>query len=110
MPVVTLAIWLSLAFCVVASSAAIVYAGLRGWRLWRSFWAGSKRLGDAIGEVAAAAEATERRAVEVTAGTERLLAAAERLQRSLAELQVLRAAAGEPRALLARLRGLVPAK
>ena len=110
MPVVTLAIWLSLAFCVLASIASAAWAGSRGWSLWRGFSTTSGRLTGAIDEVTTAAAAAEQRATAVTAGTERLLAATERLQRSLAELAVLRDAASEPQALVAKIRGLVPSK
>jgi methyl-accepting chemotaxis protein len=110
MPVVTLAIWLSLTFCVLASIASAAWAGSRGWQLWRGFSTTSGQLTDALGRVTSAADAVEQRATAVTAGTERLLAATERLQRSLAELEILRRAASEPQGLLAKLRELVPRK
>ena len=106
----TLAIWLSLAFCVLASIASAAWAGSRGWQLWRGFSTTSGRLTDELAKVTDAAEAAERRATAATAGTERLLAATERLRRSLAELAVLRNAASEPQALVAKLRALVPSK
>ena len=110
MRAVTLAIWLSFAFCVLASIASAVWAGSRGWQLWRGFSGSSGRMGVAIAEVSTAAEAVERRVDNVSAGTEKLTVATERLQRSLAELAVLRKAAAEPTALLAKVRGLVPRK
>ena len=109
-PRVTIGNWLSFTFCVVAIVASTAYCAARGWRTWRTFGATSGLLTDALDAVNAASEQAERKALSLSAGTERLAAAIESLQRSLAELAVLRRAATEPRSLLATIRGLVPRK
>jgi hypothetical protein len=60
--------------------------------------------------VTASAAMVEQHAVSLTAGTERLTNAVAHLQASLEELALIRAAAAEPRKLLASIRGLVPRK
>jgi hypothetical protein len=109
-PAVTPGNWLSLAFCVVAIAGSIAYCAVRGWRTWQRFGSTSGRLGDALDEVSAAGEAAERKALSLSSGSERLVATVDHLERSLAELAVLRRAAGEPQALLGSLRGLAPRK
>jgi hypothetical protein len=103
-------IWLTASFLVVAIVASLGYAATRGWRLWRTFRRTTGRLTDAMGRVAATAAEAEQHAVGLSAGSERLAAASERLQRSLAELGVLRAAAKESRAAWSSLRGTMPRK
>jgi hypothetical protein len=103
-------IWIAVAFCVVALVASPAYAGARAWRLWRAFRRTSRRATDALGRVSASAAAAEAHAVALSSGTERLAAAAGRLRQALDELEVIRAAAAEPRALLASIRGTVPRK
>lgn len=106
----TLGNWLSFAFCVLAITCSVAYCAQRGWRTWRAFGSTSGQLGDALDEVTAAGEEAERKALALSSGSERLAGAVERLDRSLAELAVLRRAAGEPQALLASIRGLAPRK
>jgi hypothetical protein len=103
-------IWIALAFCLVAVIGSIAYAAMRAWRLWRTVRATSKRGTEAADRVLASAAVTEEHVVSLTTGTERLAAALERLQTSLAELAAIRAAASEARALLASIRGVVPRK
>ena len=103
-------IWLAATFLAVAILGSLAYAGLRAWRLWRAFRSITGRLTDAMGRVAATADEAERHAVGLSAGSERLASASERLQRSLAELGVLRAAAAESRAAWSSLRGTMPRK
>ena|SRR5579885_939166 len=110
MRVVTLAIWLSLAFLLAASLGSLGWAAARAWRAWKAFRGTSGRLTDALGAVAASAESAERHAVALADGNERLSAAVARLQSALAELAVLRRAAGETQSLLAAVRGVVPTK
>ena len=110
MPLVGLAIWLSLAFLLVASLGSLGWAAARGWRTWRSFRGTSGRVADALATVGASAEAAEQHAVALAGGNERLSAAIGRFQAALAELAVLRAAAGEAQSLLAAVRGVVPTK
>ena len=103
-------IWAALAFCLVAVIGSIAYAAMRAWRLWRTVRATSGRATEATERVLASAAVTEEHVVSLTTGTERLAAAMERLQASLADLAVIRAAASETSALLASIRGLVPRK
>ena len=102
--------WLALAFFLVAVLGSLGFAALRAWRLWKTVRATAKAATDAVGRVMTSAETAERRAVSLTAGTERLSAAITQLQASLEELAAVRAAAAEPRKLLASIRGLVPRK
>ena len=103
-------LWLALAFCLVAVLGSIGYAAIRAWRLWKTARAVTKAATDAVGRVTSSAAAAEERAVALTSGTERLSTAITHLQSSLAELAVIRAAAAEPRNLLASIRGLAPRK
>ena len=102
--------WLALGFCVLAVLGSIGYAATRAWRLWKTVRATSTAASDAVGRVMTSAAAAEAHAVSLTAGSERLSAAIAHLQGSLEELAVIRAAAAEPRNLLASIRGLVPRK
>ena len=103
-------IWIALAFCVVAVAGSVAYAAVRAWRLWKTVRATSRKATEAAGRVLASAEAAERHVTSLGAGAERLATAMEHLQGSLAELAVLRAAAGETQSLLASIRGVVPRK
>ncbi|HZQ82651.1 MAG TPA: hypothetical protein VFB25_11815 [Gaiellaceae bacterium] len=103
-------IWLSGAFLFVAVVGSAAYAGARGWRLWRTFRRTSRRAGDAVEQLLDKAAAVEEHAVAIGGNAERLSAAAARLQESLAELAVLRAAVEEAREPLDALRGAVPTK
>ncbi|HET7128091.1 MAG TPA: hypothetical protein VFJ93_03335 [Gaiellaceae bacterium] len=103
-------IWIALAFCVLAVSGSIAYAAMRAWRLWKTVRATSRAAADATGRVLASAEAAEAHVTSLGAGAERLATAMERLQASLAELAVIRAAAAEAQSLLASIRGVVPRK
>jgi hypothetical protein len=102
--------WLALAFCLVAVFGSIGYAALRAWRLWRTVRATSTAANQAVGRVMSSAATAERRAASLSAGAGRLSGAITRLQESLEELAAIRAAAAEPRELLASIRGLVPRK
>jgi predicted negative regulator of RcsB-dependent stress response len=103
-------IWIALAFCLVAVIGSLAYAAARGWRLWKTVRATSQRTAEATAQVLRSAEAAEAHVGSLGAGAERLAAAMERLQGSLAELAVLRSAASETSSLLASVRGLVPRK
>ena len=102
--------WLPLAFFVVAAVGSLVHAALRGWRAWRAFRRTSRRTSRALARVADLGASAERRAVSLSGHTERLDGAIRRLQESLAELAVLRAAFAESRSVLASVRGSVPRK
>jgi predicted negative regulator of RcsB-dependent stress response len=103
-------LWLPLAFCLVAVVGSLGYAGMRGWRLWKTARATAKATSHAVGRVITSATAAEKRAASLTAGTARLSIAITHLQSSLEELAVIRSAAAEPRNLLTSIRGLVPRK
>ena len=103
-------IWIALAFLLVALVASSTVVFLRGRRLWRHISAFSGEAETALDQVMSAAAITEERSAAFTANQERLTKAKERLQVSLAELAVLRAAADEARAPLNRLRALLPTK
>ncbi|HUZ82278.1 MAG TPA: hypothetical protein VMU73_08525 [Gaiellaceae bacterium] len=104
------AAWIALAFLLVALAGSVAFAALRGLRVWRSFRAFSTTTGAALDSVMRTASAAEEHAASLAAGAERLARANEHLQSSLAELGLLRDAAGEARASVARLRGAVPRK
>jgi len=103
-------IWIAVAFCLVAVLGSLAYAALRGFRLWRTSRAVSRRATDAIAAVTASAARTEERARGLTENAERLTMATERLQVSLAELSAIRRAAAEPQSLVRSVRGVVPRK
>src|SRR4051812_12445788 len=103
-------IFVALAFLLVAVLGSAAVATVRGIRLWRALHGASDRAGDAFERLSAAGAATETRAMGLQANSERLAAATARLQEALAAFAVIRAAAGEPRALLASVRGSVPRK
>jgi hypothetical protein len=106
----TLVVWLSLLFLLVAVLSSLTLAALRGWRAWRSFRSFNRRAQNAVADVLRTAESAEAHATALTTGADRLNRASERLQVSLAELSALREAAGETTALLAAVRGVVPRK
>jgi hypothetical protein len=103
-------IWIAVAFCILALAGCGGYAAARAWRAWRVLRSTTRRANERLERVAASAAAAEARATGLTAGSERLAAATERLRRSLAELAVIRSAAAESQALVAALRGVVPRK
>jgi hypothetical protein len=103
-------LWIPLAFLVVAAAGSLVWAALRGWRLWRTFRAVSRRTTHALGRVAEKGAAVEERALALSGNAERLGSAAERLRAALAELTVLRAAYAESRGAYRSIRGAVPRK
>jgi UDP-N-acetyl-D-mannosaminuronic acid transferase (WecB/TagA/CpsF family) len=103
-------IWAALAFCILAVAGSLSYAAVRAWRLWKTLRATSRNATEAAGRVLASAEAAESKVASLGAGAERLAAAMEQLQASLAGLAVIRTAAAETQSLLASIRGLVPRK
>ena len=103
-------IWIALAFCVLAVAGSLAYAAVRAWRLWKTIRATSRLATEAAGRVMDSAATAEAHVASLGAGAERLATAMERLQASLAELAVIRAAASETSALLASIRGVVPRK
>jgi hypothetical protein len=93
-----LAAWLSFAFFVVATGGAAAFAGLRGWRTFAAFRAFTGATTSALAAVADRGATAEEHALAASRAVERLNVALARLQESLAQLAVLRAAAAEARA------------
>jgi len=106
----TVAAWIALGFLLVATIASLTVAGLRGLRLWRTFRSFSDQAETALDAVTRSTAAAEERAAALSANQERLRRATERLQISLAQLAVLRAAAAEANATFQRIRNVVPTK
>jgi hypothetical protein len=102
--------WITLAFFVAALTASLAVAVVNGLRLWRTIRRFSRASGKALDDVLSRTATTEQHVAAVAAKPELIGQATEHLQASLAELAALRAAAVEANALVARLRGLVPAK
>jgi hypothetical protein len=91
----------------VGSTTVLVVRTLAAWRNFRSF---SRRTAEGMDRVARGAAAAEAHAAALGTGSERLTSAVADLQRSLEQLAVLQAAAGDVRAAVARVRGAVPGK
>lgn len=100
-------IWGALAFFLVAAGGSGTIAGVRGLRTWRALKAAAGEATAMLADTVTKAEAVGAQALELPAGAERLAAAATRLHVSLAELAVVRRAAGEPRSLLRSARRAV---
>jgi hypothetical protein len=93
-----LAVWLSLAFLVLAAGGSAVFAGVRGWRAYRAFRGFTGATTRALDDVLERAGQAEKHALAASRSSERLAEAATRLQEALAQLSILRAAAAEARA------------
>jgi hypothetical protein len=104
------AVWICLAFLVVAVLGSATYLVVRGWRAWRTFRAFTRAVDGAVASVLSSAAEAEEHALGLSDGAARLSTATERLHASLERFAVLRAAVGEASALLAALRGSVPRK
>jgi hypothetical protein len=104
------AVWISLAFLVVAVLASTAYAAVRGLLAWRTFRAFSRTIERAVDAVLTNAGEAEEHALGLGTGAARLNSTTARLQASLERLAVLRTAAGNAGAMLFALRGAVPRK
>ena len=102
--------WISLLFLAVAIISAGVVAFVRGRRLWRTIGSFGGELTEALAAVEKSAASAEARAGALADGSERLQASLARLELSLAQLAVLRGAADELRADVRRARSVVPRK
>jgi hypothetical protein len=107
---VLLAVWIGLAVSFVAVVWGAVRAVTRGLRTWRSFRRFSRGLSERLEVVGREAARAEEKAAIASQSSVKLAAALERLQRSLAVLAVLRAAAAEASAETAVFRNLIPRK
>jgi hypothetical protein len=104
------AVWLSLVVMIVTPVACGGYATGRGLRTYRAAKRFTRAANRAILPIEVAASVAEDRVASVEAGQVRLQEALARLQRSRAELDVLRRAAEESRATLKGLTSLIPSK
>jgi hypothetical protein len=103
-------VWVALAAGVIASALGAVRAGRAGWRGWKAFRATSGTLTSGLEAVATAGTTAADRAATLTERTAELDEATARLQCSLAELAVLRRAAGRVTTRIAAARMLLPRK
>jgi hypothetical protein len=87
-----------------------VFLGLRALGTWRTFRRFTRAASEAVEGVTRTAAEAEKHATAAAAGAEQLTAASRRLQEAVAQLSLLQAAAGEFKATLARVRGVVPTK
>jgi hypothetical protein len=108
-PEVPLLTWISLLFFLAALIGSGTVAGLHGLRTWRAARALSGAAGPEVDRISRGAEEAERRAAALSDGNEQLAVAVERLQRSLAQLAILRNAAERARKTL-DLRHVLPRK
>src|SRR5882672_8826029 len=92
MAAMSLLAWISLLFLLLALAGSVTVAVVRGLRMWRAFRAFSGAARSALDAVMQTAAEAERHAVSLSEGSERLSAAVERLQESLAQLAVIRSA------------------
>src|SRR5437588_7304139 len=102
--------WISLLFLVIALAGSVSVALVRGLRAWRAFRAVSGAVSSRLDAVMQTAAEAERHAISLSEASERLAAAIERLQESLAQLAVVRSAATEARGSLLSFRTLLPRK
>src|SRR4051794_33569875 len=108
MPEMHYSAWYPVIFLAVALAGSLTVATRRGLRTWRTFRAFSSSAEQALGTVNSAAEQAEKHTAAFAGAPGRLERARGRLQESLAELAVLRAAAEEVGASLAGVRSLIP--
>jgi hypothetical protein len=106
----TTAVWLSLVVLIVTPVACGGWATGRGFRAYRAAKHFARAANRAILPIQVAASVAEDRVASVEAGQVRLQEALVRLQRSQAELDVLRRAAEESRASLKGFTSLMPSK
>ncbi len=103
-------VWIALAVGALASLGGIARAARQGWRGWKTPRPVMSSITGAIEEVATKAAATAEHATAAVERSGEIAAANARLQQSLAELQVLRDAAGRAQEPLGWLSALRPRK
>lgn len=103
-------VWIALAVGVLATAGGATRAGLRGWVGWKTLGSVMASVTGAIEEIATKAAATAEHATATVERGAEIAAANERLQQSLAELQVLRNAADRAQGTLGWLSALRPRK
>src|SRR5436305_798619 len=92
--------WLCLLFLGVSAVGSIAVAAVRGLRTWRMAKRVSGAATAALDDVMRKGEAAEARATALTDKSEQLTSSIDRLQQSLAELAILRAAFADARSAL----------
>ena len=100
MPGMPLLAWFSIAFFVAALIGSGALATVHGLRTWRAARAFSGAAEPELDRISRGAERAEARAASLSANNERLSVAVERLQRSIAQLEILSDAAKRTRATL----------
>jgi hypothetical protein len=103
-------VWVALGVGVLASAGGLVRAARAGWRGWKTFRRTSGRIVAGLDAVASAGTAAIEHAAASAERTAAIGEATARLERSLAELAVLRRAAVRVNAGVGVARGLVPRK
>jgi hypothetical protein len=103
-------VWIALAVGVVATVGGAVHAGRRAWRGWKTFRGVMSSVTGALEALATKAAATAEHATATVERGAEIAAANARLEQSLAELQVLRSAAGRARGTLGFIQALRPRK
>ncbi|HVV59869.1 MAG TPA: hypothetical protein VHC45_16020 [Gaiellaceae bacterium] len=93
-------VWIALAVGALATVGGAVHAGRRAWRGWKTFRGVLSAVTGALDALARKAADTAEHATATVERSSEIAAANERLQESLAELQVLRGAAGRARSTL----------
>ena len=106
----TTAVWLSLVVLIAVPVACAGWAAGRGFRTYRSAQKLAREVNDVVLPIQVAASVAEDRVASVEAGQIRLQEALARLERSRAELDILRRAAQESRDTLKGLTSLIPSK
>jgi hypothetical protein len=102
--------WISLLFLVVAVVGSTVVAATRALRTWRAFKRFSRTTSSVIDDVLESSATIEERVGRLDDKTAGLTAALAQLERSRAELAVIRAAASDAQSSLLWFRGAVPRK
>jgi hypothetical protein len=102
--------WASLLVLLMAAAGGIVFAGLRALAAWRAFRRLQRRAGDALLETTRKLAQAEQRLAGAADAAARLDQARLRLEETFATAAILAAAAGEARAAVGRLGGVVPLK
>jgi hypothetical protein len=97
-----IAVWPALAILFAGVVAGLVFAVVRGLRMWRGVKATGGRIGQRIEEILLASAEIETHLERAADSSERLAAALERLQRSRAMLEVQLSAIREARATIER--------
>ena len=102
--------WLALGVLVVAVAASSVVLGLRAFDAWRAFRSLRRSLGRELGELDLRVSRVEKRLALAGQNAAKLDDARKRLERSLSTAALLAGAAGETRAALRRISGVLPRK